>query len=98
MRPEDVGLHESRVVLTARTGRAGLRDRLEKLGFTLSPEELNQAYKRFLSIADKKQEVFDEDLMAMVHEELQSSLRGLPAGTFAHQRRHYLCADGVGEA
>ncbi len=71
MRPEDVGLHESRVVLTARTGRAGLRDRLEKLGFTLSPEELNQAYTRFLSIADKKQEVFDEDLMAMVHEELQ---------------------------
>ncbi len=72
MRPaEDVGLHESRVVLTARTGRAGLRDRLAKLGFTLSPEELNQAYARFLSIADKKQEVFDEDLMAMVHEELQ---------------------------
>ena len=71
MRPEDVGLHESRVVLTARTGRAGLRDRLEKLGFTLSPEELNQAYARFLSIADKKQEVFDEDLMAMIHEELQ---------------------------
>ena len=35
------------------------------------PEELNQAYARFLSIADKKQEVFDEDLMAMVHEELQ---------------------------
>jgi 2-isopropylmalate synthase len=71
LRPEDVGLHESRVVLTARTGRAGLRDRLEKLGFTLLPEELNQAYARFLSIADKKQEVFDEDLLAMVHEELQ---------------------------
>jgi len=71
MRPEDVGLHESRVVLTARTGRAGLRDRLEKLGFALLPEELDQAYTRFLSIADKKQEVFDEDLMAMLHEELQ---------------------------
>jgi 2-isopropylmalate synthase len=71
MRPEDVGLHESRVVLTARTGRAGLRDRLAKLGFTLSPEELNQTYARFLSVADKKQEVFDEDLMAMVHEELR---------------------------
>src|SRR5207244_629342 len=68
-----VGLHESRVVLTARTGRAGLRDRLEKLGFALSPEELDQAYMRFLSIADKKQEVFDEDLMAMLHEELQHS-------------------------
>ena len=72
MLPEDVGLRESRVVLTARTGRAGLRDRLEKLGFTLSPEELNQTYQRFLVIADKKQEVFDEDLLAIVHDELQS--------------------------
>jgi 2-isopropylmalate synthase len=71
MQPEDVGLRESRVVLTARTGRAGLRARLEKLGFTLSPDELNQTYTHFLSIADKKQEVFDEDLMAMVHEDLQ---------------------------
>ncbi len=42
MRPEDVGINESRVVLTARTGRHGLRDRLEKLGYTLSQEELNQ--------------------------------------------------------
>lgn len=72
MRPEDVGLEESRVVLTARTGRAGLRDRMEKLGFTLSPEELNQTYQSFLAIADKKQEVFDEDLLAIVHDELQS--------------------------
>ncbi len=72
MLPEDVGLRESRVVLTARTGRAGLRDRLEKLGFTLSPEELNQTYQRFLAVADKKQEVFDEDLLAIVHDELQS--------------------------
>jgi 2-isopropylmalate synthase len=86
MRPEDVGLRESRVVLTARTGRAGLRDRMEKLGFTLSPEELNQAYTRFLSIADKKQEVFDEDLMAMVHEEL------LPASD--HCQLEYLHVSG----
>jgi 2-isopropylmalate synthase len=72
MQPEDVGLRESRVVLTARTGRAGLRDRLEKLGFTLSPEDLNQTYQRFLAIADKKQEVFDEDLLALVHDELRA--------------------------
>jgi 2-isopropylmalate synthase len=41
MRPEDVGVTESRVILTARTGRHGLRDRLEKLGFKLSKEELD---------------------------------------------------------
>jgi 2-isopropylmalate synthase len=70
MRPEDVGIMESRVVLTARTGRHGLSDRLQKLGYTLSAEELNQAYQRFLLVADKKQEVFDEDLVAILHDEI----------------------------
>ncbi len=70
MRPEDVGFSESRVVLTARTGRHGLRDRLKKLGYTLSPEELDQAYQQFLTVADKKQEVFDEDLMTIMHDEI----------------------------
>jgi 2-isopropylmalate synthase len=70
MRPEDVGFAESRVVLTARTGRHGLRDRLEKLGWALSQEELDQTYLRFLAVADKKQEVFDEDLVAILHDEI----------------------------
>lgn len=70
MRPEDVGIPESRVVLTARTGRHGLKDRLEKLGFRLSKEELDATYQRFLEVADKKQEVFDEDLVALVHDEI----------------------------
>lgn len=70
MRPEDVGIPASRVVLTARTGRHGLKDRLEKLGFTLSQEELDKTYERFLRVADKKQEVFDEDLVAILHDEI----------------------------
>ena len=70
LRPEDVGVTESRVVLTARTGRHGLRDRLQKLGYPLSEEELNQTYQRFLVVADKKQEVFDEDLVAILHDEI----------------------------
>jgi 2-isopropylmalate synthase len=70
MRPEDVGVGESRVVLTARTGRAGLRDRLERLGYTLAAEELNQVYERFLIVADKKTEVYDEDLAAIVHDQI----------------------------
>ncbi len=70
MRPEDVGLSESRVVLTARTGRHGLRDRLKKLGYVLSTEDLNHTYQRFLAVADKKQEVFDEDLIAILHDEI----------------------------
>ncbi len=70
MRPEDVGISQSRVVLTARTGRAGLRDRLQKLGYDLPQRELDQAYQRFLVVADKKQEVFDEDLVAILHDEI----------------------------
>lgn len=70
MKPEDVGLSESRVVLTARTGRHGLRDRLEKLGYRLSQDELDQAYTRFVDVADKKQEVFDEDLISILHTEV----------------------------
>ena len=70
MRPQDIGLAASRVVLTARTGRHGLRDRLEKLGFKLSKEELDVTYQRFLQVADRKQEVFDEDLMAILHDEI----------------------------
>jgi 2-isopropylmalate synthase len=90
MRPEDVGFSESRVVLTARTGRAGLRDRLERLGYALSQDELNQTYERFLRVADKKQEVFDEDLIAIVHDELHPVEESLQleylhiySGTFA---------------
>jgi 2-isopropylmalate synthase len=70
MTPEDVGLNESRVVLTARTGRAGLRSRLEKLGYELSKEEIESLYLRFITVADKKQEVLDEDLTALIHDEL----------------------------
>jgi len=86
MRPEDVGIPESRVVLTARTGRHGLRDRLKKLGYTLSPEELNQAYQRFLTVADKKQEVFDEDLVAILHDEIRPGPE-----TYQLEYLHFYC-------
>lgn len=82
MRPEDVGMAESRVVLTARTGRHGLRDRLARLGYALSEAELDQAYRQFLTVADKKREVFDEDLLAIVHDEIH-----LP-GTYALEYLH----------
>jgi 2-isopropylmalate synthase len=82
MRPEDVGMGHTRVVLTARTGRAGLRDRLAKLGCALNDEELDRAYQRFLAMADKKREVFDEDLMAMLHDEMHV------AGTYELEYLH----------
>jgi len=70
IRPEDVGAPSSRVVLTARTGRHGLRHRLEEMRYTFSSQELEQIYRRFLAVADKKQEVFDEDLLAIIHDEI----------------------------
>ncbi len=70
MTPADVGISESKVVLTARTGRAGLKARLAKLGYELKKDELDTMYQRFLIVADKKQEVLDEDLAALVHDEL----------------------------
>lgn len=73
MKPEEVGFQTSRVILTARTGRHGLRHRLEELGHPLSPAELETVYRRFLNIADKKQQVFDEDLIAIVRNEVRSA-------------------------
>jgi 2-isopropylmalate synthase len=72
MKPEEVGSPKTRVVLTARTGRHGLRHRLEILGHRLSKKELDRAYKRFLEIADKKHEVFDEDIAAIISDEIHA--------------------------
>jgi len=72
MSPEDVGSPKTRVVLTARTGRHGLKHRLEEIGYSLTAEELDHIYERFLLVADKKKEVFDEDLAALIGDEVRS--------------------------
>ena len=66
--PVDVGAGGSAIVLTARSGRHALKHRLEELGFTLPDEEFERVHKAFLDLADKKKEVFDEDLEALVGE------------------------------
>ena len=72
MKPEDVGSPKSKVVLTARTGRHGVRHKLEALGYTLSDDELEHVYQRFLEIADKKTEVFGDDLIAIMTDEVRA--------------------------
>lgn len=67
--PASVGVPESKMVLTSRSGRHALKDRLSTLGYDLSDIELDQAYKSFKSIADKKKEVFDEDLHVLIGDE-----------------------------
>ena len=70
MKPEDVGSPQSKVVLTARTGRHGLSHRRIELGYKLSKHELDRLYELFLSVADKKTEVFDEDIIALINDEI----------------------------
>ena len=65
MRPEDIGLSDNRIVLTARSGRHAFRYRLGTLGISLAPERLDGAWVSFLELADTKQEVTDEDLVGL---------------------------------
>jgi 2-isopropylmalate synthase len=64
--PADVGVGGSSIVLTARSGRHALKHRLGELDLVLSDAEFDQVYQAFLLLADKKKEVFDEDLEALV--------------------------------
>ncbi|MCU7851702.1 MAG: 2-isopropylmalate synthase [Candidatus Thiodiazotropha sp. (ex Monitilora ramsayi)] len=67
MRAEDVGWSQNRMVLGKHSGRNAFRTRLEGLGISFdSEEELNAAFSRFKDLADKKHEIFDEDLQALV--------------------------------
>lgn len=67
--PADVGAGGSQIVLTARSGHAALKHRLEELGFTFDADRLDELYTAFLELADKKKEVYDEDLESLVNEQ-----------------------------
>jgi 2-isopropylmalate synthase len=66
MKPEDVGLSDSRIVLTARSGRHAFHHRLSRLGVVLTEAQTQAAWKRFKEVADVKREVTDEDLRKIV--------------------------------
>jgi len=69
--PRDVGVPDSVIILSARSGRHGLRHRLAELGYTLNEEEFEKVYQRFLEVADKKKTVDTRDLEAIVADEVQ---------------------------
>jgi 2-isopropylmalate synthase len=69
MRPEDIGRPSNKLVLGKHSGRAALASRLKELGFPLAGPELDRAFKAFKDLADRKKEVYDEDLMAIVTDE-----------------------------
>ena len=71
MRPEDVGVYkESTLILGKHSGRAAFRDKIEHLGFTnVSKNELNSAFERFKTLADKKKEITDDDISMLITDE-----------------------------
>ncbi|MDH4163074.1 MAG: 2-isopropylmalate synthase [Nitrospirota bacterium] len=84
MRPETVGLVKTHLVLGKHSGRHAFRTRLKDLGYEMSEDDLNKAFERFKHLADQKKEVFDEDLEAIVSDEMQQiaeiyALRSLKA-------------------
>lgn len=73
MRAEDVGWSANKIVLGKLSGRNAFKQRLEELGIALDSEsEVNAAFSRFKELADRKSEIFDEDIMALVSDEQQS--------------------------
>ncbi|WP_294607441.1 2-isopropylmalate synthase [uncultured Roseovarius sp.] len=67
MRPSDVGLAETNIVMGKHSGRAALRSKLHDLGYDLADNQLNDVFVRFKELADRKKEVYDEDLIALVN-------------------------------
>jgi 2-isopropylmalate synthase len=66
MRPEDVGLSKSNLVLGKHSGRHAFRERVEQLGFKPHDAELNRAFEEFKNLADRKKELFDADIEAII--------------------------------
>ncbi len=64
--PEDVGVSQSSILLTARSGKHALRHRLEQIGYYFSKEDVKEIYPKFLEIADNKKDINDEDLLELV--------------------------------
>ena len=70
MRPEDVGFANTDLVLGKHSGRAALADRAKQLGFTLTGEQLQSVFEDFKKLADRKKEIFDGDIAALIEHEI----------------------------
>ena len=74
--PEDIGLDtKDTLVLGKHSGRAAFKSKLEKLGFSLSEDEINRAFEKFKELADKKKDIYDDDLRALVTSQMSSISR-----------------------
>lgn len=71
IRPQDVGFYGVGLVLGKHSGRHAFKERLKQLGFHLNSGQINKAFVRFKQIADKKKNIFDDDLISIVEDEMR---------------------------
>ncbi len=112
MKPEDIGLHDAETIILGKlSGRHAFIDKIQHLGFNLSEEEINASFERFKLLADKKKEIFDDDLRAIITDEIvkvtqtyklinlqiNDCMSGIPSSaiTIEHQGEHITDA-GIG--
>jgi 2-isopropylmalate synthase len=89
MDAQSIGLNDNQIVLGKLSGRNAFRSRLKELGFDLSDQDLNKAFVRFKELADKKKEISDRDLEAIVQDETQSQT----GSGFTLERVQVSCGD-----
>ncbi|MBF0093093.1 MAG: 2-isopropylmalate synthase [Alphaproteobacteria bacterium] len=85
MTPESVGLTQSKLVLGKHSGRHAFKEKLKELGYEMGDNALEDAFRRFKEVADRKKEVFEEDIVALVDDELSR----------AHDRVRFVSLDVV---
>ena len=73
IRPEDIGLQQTELVLGKHSGRHAFKTRLKELGYDLSPEQTEIAFEKFKRLADQKKNIFDEDIETLVSEEVSKT-------------------------
>ena len=74
MTPESIGLNESILVMGKHSGRHAFKEKAKELGYVLADNQLNDAFYRFKDLADKKKEVFDDDIVALIDDEFSKGL------------------------
>ena len=89
MNPEDVGLNEAGIILTARSGRHALKHHLERLGYDNEKLNLDDVYQRFLVLADEKKEISDDDLLFLMSDGDESTYKN----GYILSLLHVVCGD-----
>lgn len=90
MKPETIGLSKNNLVLGKHSGRHALNAHIQQMGYNLSKDELDKVFEKFKHLADKKKSILDEDIEALINEEILRS-----AETFCLEYIHVLCGNTV---